>query len=264
MFSRRRIESAHLLPRPTSLRATGSPWRLHQRWEDIIFLHWPVPSAHLRADVPESLALDTYEGRAWISLRALRISHMRLRHLPPLPGASRFAEVNLRTYVRSGDGRAAVYFLSLDATSRLTVEAARFAYALPYYRSAVTHQWSGACVVTRCERRDRRGAPAIFSAECCLPQGTDGTPRAATDPLTSWLLDRYNVISVRDGQLLSADVAHRPWTPRVAQVAVSENTLGRGLGYDLTRSPILAHYAGVMDASIGTPMLVSSPRVASA
>lgn len=251
-----RIESAHLLPRPVSVRTTDTSWRLRQRWEDIVFLHWPVPPSHLRADVPELLALDTYEGDAWISASALRISHMRLRHLPPLPGASSFAEINLRTYVRTPDGRASVYFLSIDAGSRLTVEAARFAYALPYFRSTVQHRWTGACLVTRAERRDRRGAPAGFAAECCLPQGLHGTPQRADGPLTDWLLERYHLISGRGREMLSTDVAHRPWAPRMAQVAISRNTLGHGFGYDLGRPPALSHYAGVMDASIGTPVLM--------
>lgn len=256
-MSRLRIESAHLLPRPAAVRtADDVPWRLHQRWEDIVLLHWPVPAERLRSDVPEPLKVDTWDGCAWISLSALRISHMRLRHLPPVPGASSFAEINLRTYVRGDDGRPAVYFLSLDAGSRLTVEAARFAYALPYFRSTVSHAWTGACLSTHAERRDRRGAPAAFSAECCLPQGIHGTPQPADDPLSDWLLDRYRLFTTHKWQLMAADVAHRPWAPRLAQVSVSRNTVGQALGYDLDRPPALAHYAGVMDASIGSPVLV--------
>jgi uncharacterized protein YqjF (DUF2071 family) len=256
-MSRPRIESAHLLPRPASVRIADTIWRLHQRWEDVVFLHWPVLPGHLRADVPATLAIDTYDGHAWISVSALRISQMHLRHLPPLPGASKFAEINVRTYVRGVDGRAAVYFLSLDAGSRLAVEAARFAYALPYFRATVAHEWTGACLATRAERRDRRGTPATFSAEYCVPQAIHGEPHGVADPLTDWLLERYHLISARNGQLLSTDVTHRPWAPRLAQVSVSDNTLGRALGYDLNRPPASAHYAGVMDASIGPPLLMA-------
>jgi uncharacterized protein len=259
MMSRPRIQIAHLLPRPVNVRTTESPWRLHQRWEDILFLHWPVAPGHLRRDVPAALRIDTYGSHAWISLSALRIRQMRLGYLPALPAASSFAETNLRTYVRTSDGHAAVYFLSLDAGSRLTVEAARFAYSLPYFRAAVTHEWSGACLVTRSDRRDRRGAPAAFSAECCLPEGIHHTPQRATDPLTGWLLECHRLISARGHQLIRTDVAHRPWAPRAAQVAIHENTLGRRLGYDLERPPALAHYAGVMDASVGTPVLMPPP-----
>jgi uncharacterized protein YqjF (DUF2071 family) len=257
-MSRLRIESAHLLPHPVNVRVADAPWRLYQRWEDILFLHWPVDPDHVRRLVPDPLKVHTCDGSAWISLSALRISHMRVRHLPPLPGASSFAEVNVRTYVRGDDGRPAVYFLSLDAGSRLTVEAARFVYALPYFRSAVTHSWTGACLSTRAERRDRRGVAASFSAECCLPQGIHGTPQPADDPLSAWLLERYQLITAHKWQLMSVDVAHRQWAARRAHVLVSENTLGHAFGCDLERQPALAHYAGVMDASIGSPVILPS------
>lgn len=253
-MSRPRLESAHLLPPSARLRTTETPWRLSQRWEDILFLHWSVPPEHPRSDVPEPLEVDTYDGRAWISLSARRISHTRVRPLALLTATPTFAEVNLRTYVRGADGRPAVYFLSLDAGSPLTVEAARFAYALPYFRSSVRHGWTGPCLTTRAERRDRRGAPAAFSAECCLPQDIHGTPQRANDPLTDWLLERYRLITANKWQLMSTAMAHRPWAPRLAQVAVSENTLGHVLGYDLDRPPALAHYLGAMDASIGSPV----------
>jgi len=45
-------------------------------------------------------------------------------------------------------------------------------------------------------------------------------------------------------------------SPRLAEVSVSRNTMGHPLGYDLSRPAVLAHYAGVMDASIGSPVMV--------
>jgi uncharacterized protein YqjF (DUF2071 family) len=57
----------------------------------------------------------------------LEVRALRLRGLPPLPLGSRFPEVNVRTYATI-DGRAGIYFFSLDAGSRLAVAAARAAY----------------------------------------------------------------------------------------------------------------------------------------
>src|SRR3989442_4778967 len=62
--------------------------------------------------------------------------NVRLRALPPLPTVSRFLELNVRTYV-TYDGYPGVYFLSLDAASRLAVAAARRWYRLPYVNAAM-------------------------------------------------------------------------------------------------------------------------------
>ncbi len=37
----------------------ASPWVLAQTWEDLLFLHWPVPADVLRAKLPPELELDT-------------------------------------------------------------------------------------------------------------------------------------------------------------------------------------------------------------
>ena len=43
-----------------------------------------------------------------------------------VPWASRFCETNVRTYVRDRQGRAGIWFFSLEATSRQAVEAALY------------------------------------------------------------------------------------------------------------------------------------------
>ena len=54
-----------------------------------------------------------------------------------MPRLSRFAEINVRTYV-TVDGKPGIYFLSLDAGSWAAVRAARLAYRLPYFRSRIS------------------------------------------------------------------------------------------------------------------------------
>jgi uncharacterized protein YqjF (DUF2071 family) len=65
-------------------RPRGSPL-MHQRWEDLLFLHWPMPSSLLRPLVPEPLALDTFHGTAWWS-NADFFAQWQVKHeLPPAP-----------------------------------------------------------------------------------------------------------------------------------------------------------------------------------
>ncbi len=120
------------------------PWVMKQAWHDLLFAHWPFEASAVRPLLPASLPLDTFEGRAWIGVVPFRVGGLRVRALPALPFVSAFPELNVRTYVTL-DGQPGVFFFSLDAGSRLAVEAARLAYHLPYARGcrwrAAARRW---------------------------------------------------------------------------------------------------------------------------
>ena len=118
--------------RPTPL--PRAPWVMKQRWEDLLFAHWPCDMSQLRAQVPAALEIDTFDGQAWIGIVPFRMSGVRLRWVPPLPGTSAFPELNVRTYVRAG-ARRGVWFFSLDASSPAAVKAARWWFHLPYFHA---------------------------------------------------------------------------------------------------------------------------------
>ena len=61
--------------------------------------------------------------------------------------ATRFLEVNLRTYVRAADDEAGIYFFSLEASSLLAVAAARLLYGLPYFPAAMSTRSEGSRTV---------------------------------------------------------------------------------------------------------------------
>ena len=107
------------------------PWVMGQTWRRLLFLHWPVAAERLRPLVPTALELEEWDGSAWLGITPFRVEGLRARGLLPLPLLSSFDEINCRTYVRRGD-RAGIWFFSLDASSRLAVEAARRTYRLPY------------------------------------------------------------------------------------------------------------------------------------
>src|SRR5919204_5477516 len=112
-------------------------WIMAQRWSHLLFAHWPVDIDALRAIVPPSLPLDTFDGAAWLSIVPFYLSHLRPRWLPALPWVSAFPELNVRTYVTLG-GKPGIYFFSLDAGSPLAVAGARAIYRLPYFRASMT------------------------------------------------------------------------------------------------------------------------------
>src|SRR5215471_18093777 len=75
------------------------PWAMTQIWHDLLFAHWQVDGRVLRGLVPGALPLDTYEGQCWVGVVPFRMSGIRSRALPPVPGLSAFPELNVRTYV---------------------------------------------------------------------------------------------------------------------------------------------------------------------
>ena len=91
-------------------------WVWSQHWLNVLFLHWQVPAAALRAHLPSALDIATYDGSAWVSLVLFRL-RVRPRWLPYLPGLSDLVEVNLRTYVRFRD-KPGICFLSVHADNR--------------------------------------------------------------------------------------------------------------------------------------------------
>ena len=116
--------------------APMAPWVMTQRWNDLLFLHYPVAPEMLRPLVPEVLTLDTYRQRAWVSVTPFWINHLRPPGVPSLPWISHFSEINVRTYV-TYDGKPGVYFFSLDASNLSAVWGARVFYRLPYWQASM-------------------------------------------------------------------------------------------------------------------------------
>ncbi|MGH2579479.1 MAG: YqjF family protein [Actinomycetota bacterium] len=101
-----------------------------QRWDRLSFLDRPCDPEVMRSVLPPGLEIDTFHGVAWIGLIAFRLT-VRAPALPALPWISRFAEMNVRTYVRGPDGRRGIWFLSLDADRLAAVIVARRWYRIP-------------------------------------------------------------------------------------------------------------------------------------
>src|SRR5437899_12900720 len=95
------------------------PWVMAQSWHDLLFAHWVLPVDTLRPLIPTPLEIDTHHGIAWMGIAPFRMTGVRIRGIPALPGLSAFPELNVRTYVTLG-GKPGVFFFSLDAGSRLS------------------------------------------------------------------------------------------------------------------------------------------------
>jgi uncharacterized protein YqjF (DUF2071 family) len=214
------------------------------RWHDLMFMHWPVPAAALRPLIPAGLEVDTYEGRAWIGVVPFRMSGIRMRWMPPVPGTSAFPELNVRTYVTTG-GKPGVWFFSLDATNKLAVRAARWTFHLPYFdaRMHCTREPAAGWVDYASVRTHRAAPPAGYRARY-RPIGDARNPLPGT--LEYFLTERYCLYSAdRGGRVYRGDIAHPPWCLRDAEAEVEQNSMLEPLGLGaVSREIPLLHFAG--------------------
>lgn len=237
-------ETAHRpWPRPSF------PWVMGQSWLDLLFLHWPVPAEALRPHVPASLELQERDGAAWVGITPFELVGFRLVVLPPVPKVSTFPELNVRTYVTYG-GKPGIWFLSLDAGSRLAVAAARRVYKLPYFHAGMAAERAGQAFSFRSERVDPRGHAAAFSA---LYEPDGDQVKAPAGSLEAFLVERYCLYSIAEGgEVLRADIHHPPWRICPAAVDIAENTMPPP-GLELPDEQPLAHYAARQDVLIWGP-----------
>ena len=192
-----------------------------QTWEDLLFAHWRVPVDALRALVPPELEVETYDGSAWLGLVPFRITGLRARGMLPLPGASSFLEVNVRTCVRAADGKPGVWFISLDASSRLAVEAARRLYQLPYFHARMSAVHRGEWIDYESARTSETGR--VFSGRY-RPAGAVFT--AEPGSLEWFLVERYCLYATDgSGALHRADIHHPPWPLQPAEAEVDLTSL---------------------------------------
>jgi hypothetical protein len=239
------------------MNAITGPWIMTQTWVNLLFAHWPLSPATLRPLVPESLALDTFDGEAWIAVAPFVIESLRFRGAPGVPGLSRFPEINVRTYVRHGD-KPGVFFFSLDAGSSLAVISARRFYALPYFPAAFEITERDGWFHYASRRTQRSAAPA----ECNVSYRPRSRVRDATPPaLAEWLTERYCLYAVdRRGRVRCADILHERWPLQDAEVEFRTNTMTRGLGITLPDVAPLAHFSRRLDVRVWAPHVVSSGR----
>lgn len=199
---------------------------MQQTWHDLLFAHWPIPEATLRPLVPTPLTLDTFDGQCWAGVVPFRMSGIRRRGFPALPGLSRFPELNVRTYVSYGEKRG-VYFFSLDAANLPAVWAARAFYHLPYfYADMATHEREG--IIHYSSRRYR--ASAELRARY---HPVDEINLAQKNSLEHWLTERYCLYTEHRGQLYRGDIHHRPWPLQKAEADFEINTMATAAAISL-------------------------------
>lgn len=216
------------------------PWVMAQSWHDLLFAHWAVPVEALRPLVPQALALDLRDGKAWVGVVPFWMSGVRARGTPGIPGLSTFPELNVRTYVTFGS-KPGVYFFSLDAASRSAVKTARALYRLPYFHARMDVRTTNDDVEYE---SSRDGASAEFRARYG-PMGPVRIREKGT--LEHWLTERYCLYTVHRGAVYSGEIHHQPWPLQDASAEIELNTVASADGIVLPDSEPLLHFARRLD-----------------
>ena len=227
------------------------------QWTDLAFLHWPVPKDALQRLVPRGVEVETFDGDAWLGIVPFCMRKTRIRGLPPLPYATDFPELNVRTYVRVGD-KPGVWFFSLDAKSRLAVAGARATFGLPYFRAEMEVEQRGLLTSYVSRRVDDRAPPARFAAGYC----SGGASRPAKPgTLEQFLVERYCLYAQgRDGSLRCGEIAHAPWQLQSASVQLGVCDMTRLLGFALPDCAPFALCAEPVEVVAWRPMRVRETR----
>ena len=139
----------------------------------------------MRHHVPHELEVELHDGSAWLGIVPFRMSaRAGARRRCRVPGASSFLELNVRTYVRTADEKPGVWFFSLDASSRLAVQAARRSYRLPYFHARMALDRHDGWIDVECTRLGERGK--VFSGR----YRAGGDVFHAEPGSLEWFLDR--------------------------------------------------------------------------
>lgn len=179
---------------------------MYQTWEELLFLHWPVPAEQIARTLPEGLHVDTFEDQAYLGVVPFYMKNIRPRGLPAVGPISNFLELNVRTYVHDGNGRPGVWFYSLDADQSIAVWTARRFFHLPYQHARMQAQTDEAgATVYSCQRKDQ----AHVAEYAYAPAGLVQHPGPQT--LEYFLLERYLLFSQRKNRLFWGQVHHSPY-----------------------------------------------------
>ncbi len=186
------------------------PTVMYQRWEELLFLHWPVEPQVVAKVLPPGLGVDTYKGKAWLGVVPFSMRGVRPRFLPAVPGLSSFPELNLRTYVVDELGRPGVWFYSLDTPKHLPNWIARTFFHLNYRFARIQVEDKGGSRSYRSE--------LWMGTDWDVPQEYEweriGEPfTAEAGSLDFFLAERYRLFAYNDAkaQLMTGQVHHQAY-----------------------------------------------------
>jgi uncharacterized protein YqjF (DUF2071 family) len=218
-------------------------------WDELTFLHWRFDPHAVQRLLPRGLTVETMDGSAWVGLVPFFL-RVGLPGVPSVPWMSRFAETNVRTYVRSGDGTRGIWFFSLDAARLGAVLVARATYRIPYFWSQMSIDRTATTISYRCRRR--WPGPRRARSEVVVEIGDRFDPDELTE-LDHFLTARWALFSAPRSGLHHARAEHDPWPLHRARSRHVHDELITAAGLPEAEGEPLVHYSPTVEVRIGWP-----------
>jgi uncharacterized protein len=204
--------------------------------------------------LPAGLTAQTFDGAAWVGLVPF-FMHVATAGGRQAPWVSRFCETNVRTYAVDREGRAGIWFFSLDAARLGAVAVARSTYRLPYFWSAMRLGQRGdelAYLTRRCWPMVGWPRPTQVTSRVRVRIG-DPIPAGEVTEFEHYLTARWRLFSVTAGRRTSARACHDPWPLHRATAPVVDDQLLTAAGLPVPDGDPLVHWSPGVDVAIGRP-----------
>ena len=216
-----------------------SRWILRQNWKKLTFLHWEVDPELLAPHLPDGLEIDLHEGKAYVGCIPFVMENVRPAGLPAVPGVSTFPEFNIRTYVIK-NGIPGVFFLTLDAKSRVTCFYANRRYGLTYRYAKASLKGTLPTGYSWNSVRSSNGVGLAGSAKV-----TSEVRQAKEGTLEYFLFERYSLYTAHKNRLRHGYTHHVKWWYADAEATITSNTLveSYNLGIADVKTPHMVHMA---------------------
>jgi uncharacterized protein YqjF (DUF2071 family) len=195
-------------------------WRWKQSLIDVLFVHYPCPIEKLLPLIPRRLNLQEFEGNCWIGIIPFKLEGVTMRPFPPIPGISNFKELNVRVYVEY-QGKPGIYFLSIDATSRLAVWIGKHLFHLPYKNAEIEIKKENGQIFFHSKRMEEGDQSEFSLSYSPTPEIFESKPGT----LEYFFTERYCLYTQTPKGLFRGNIHHIPWPLQKAKAKIFSNTL---------------------------------------
>lgn len=235
--------------RPWALPAC--PWAAALALEDLTLLHWPADPKRIGRALPGGLAVDTYDGRAWLGLVLFRVQRVRTRIGRAPQILSSYMQACARTYVTCAD-KPGLYFLGLHADCTTVIRAAQAALGMNiHHTQARLDKKQGPWLGYRFDHATDDAEPVTLDLSC-RPLGVPD--RASAGSLEHFLLERYCVyLADKAGTLRRGEFHHLPWRTQPAEATIRHLCPIPCLDVSDTASPPLVSFAPKLELALWLP-----------
>jgi len=205
---------------------------LSAEWRDLVMVNYEVDPKLLKDRVPAGTALDSFDGRTYVSLVGFQFCRTKLFGAVAIPFHANFDEVNLRFYVRRHEGdenRRGVVFIAEIVPKWAIAQVARLAYGENYFRRPMKHriEMNGAAKTAEYEWQHS-------GARCRLYAHASGLSAPAEEgSLEQFITEHYWGYSAQRSGALEYRVAHARWNVWTTSEAGFEGDAGDLYGSEL-------------------------------